>query len=556
MEWRPMRWIVADGRQEGELGGDLARCLSDVATTATQAQSSFQNSGPSMTKRNPIAFLSYVHSDDLHDGGRITSLRKRIEGEVQMQIGRPFPVFQDRNDIEWGQKWQERIVESLLEVTFLIPIVTPNFFNSHACRKEFDVFLAKETEYGVRDLILPLYYVDCDQLHNNYPEGLDSIADNMRTRQWADWRNFRHSEVTDKDVAQALTKMAVEIKSAMKRLEAELDAEMEARRRTPEISGLASHTSHSAPTSKRRAKRKRKESAPLTFLPPSEPYTLDVPEVRSTDGHAAFSTATFIAKPYYAFTKEYDEIIEAKDLATTEELASLQAFLLPHLDNMLLPSADLPTSLGERVAVTLLLDNSGSLRGRPILNLASLTVRLVEWLETTGAASEVLGFTTRAWKGGLSRETWLVNGKPPQPGRLNDLRHIIYKSFETSAREAVLNISLMMREGLLKENIDGEAMLWAYERIARHPSQRKLIVMFSDGTPVDDSTLSVNRPNFLDAHFHSVIQQIQSANKVALFGVGVGRNVTGFARALKLNKNKFDTNLLAKGISAALSPAR
>ena len=99
-------------------------------------------------------------------------------------------------------------------------------------------------------------------------------------------------------------------------------------------------------------------------------------------------------------------------------------------------------------------------------------------------------------------------------------------------------------------------MLWAYERIARHPSQRKLIVMFSDGTPVDDSTLSVNRPNFLDAHFHSVIQQIQSANKVALFGVGVGRNVTGFARALKLNKNKFDTNLLAKGISAALSPAR
>src|SRR5690606_31499712 len=150
--------------------------------------------------------------------------------------------------------------------------------------------------------------------------------------------------------------------------------------------------------------------------------------------------------------------------------------------------------------VTLLLDNSGSMRGRPITVAATCADILARTLERVGVSVEILGFTTRAWKGGQSRELWLKNGKPAAPGRLNDLRHIIYKSADMPWRRARRNLGLMMREGLLKENIDGEALLWAHRRLIARPEQRKILMMISDGAPVDDSTLSVNPGNYLERH--------------------------------------------------------
>ena len=161
--------------------------------------------------------------------------------------------------------------------------------------------------------------------------------------------------------------------------------------------------------------------------------------------------------------------------------------------------------------VTLLLDNSGSMRGRPITVAATCADILARTLERCGVSVEILGFTTRAWKGGQAREKWLKDGKPPNPGRLNDLRHIIYKSADAPWRRARRNLGLMMREGLLKENIDGEALLWAHNRLIGRPEQRKILMMISDGAPVDDSTLSVNPGNYLERHLRAVIELIEDA---------------------------------------------
>src|ERR1700721_2333385 len=155
--------------------------------------------------------------------------------------------------------------------------------------------------------------------------------------------------------------------------------------------------------------------------------------------------------------------------------------------------------------VTLLLDNSGSMRGRPIMVAAMCADILARTLERCAVKVEILGFTTRAWKGGQSRERWIAGGKPPQPGRLNDLRHIIYKSADEPWRRARRNLGLMMREGLLKENIDGEALTWAHSRMLARPEQRRIIMMISDGAPVDDSTLSVNSGTYLERHLRQVI---------------------------------------------------
>jgi hypothetical protein len=157
-----------------------------------------------MGERQPIAFLSYVRSDDDHDDGRITAFRKRLEGEVRMQTGKPFAIFQDRNDIAWGQHWEERINSSLSDVTFLIPILTPSFFQSPACRSEFQTFFLKEQMLGVNRLILPLYYVACDQLGDGYLPGSDDIAETLRSRNWTDWRQFRFKSFHDEVVAAAL----------------------------------------------------------------------------------------------------------------------------------------------------------------------------------------------------------------------------------------------------------------------------------------------------------------------------------------------------------------
>jgi cobaltochelatase CobT len=180
--------------------------------------------------------------------------------------------------------------------------------------------------------------------------------------------------------------------------------------------------------------------------------------------------------------------------------------------------------------VTLLIDNSGSMRGRPITVAAMCGDILARTLERCAVKVEILGFTTRAWKGGQSRERWVADGKPRNPGRLNDLRHVIYKSADAPWRRARKNLGLMLREGLLKENIDGEALLWAYRRLAGRPEHRRILMVISDGAPVDDSTLSVNPGNYLERHLRDVIREIEGRNLVELIAIGIGHDVTRYYR--------------------------
>ena len=178
--------------------------------------------------------------------------------------------------------------------------------------------------------------------------------------------------------------------------------------------------------------------------------------------------------------------------------------------------------------VTLLIDNSGSMRGRPI-SIAAISADIIaRTLERCGVKTEILGFTTRAWKGGHTREKWLADGKPQQPGRLNDLRHIVYKQADEPWRRARRNLGLMMREGLLKENIDGEALMWAHTRLLARPEDRRILMVISDGAPVDDSTLSVNRAGYLEAHLRKVIEWIEKASPVQLVAIGIGHDVTRY----------------------------
>jgi len=180
--------------------------------------------------------------------------------------------------------------------------------------------------------------------------------------------------------------------------------------------------------------------------------------------------------------------------------------------------------------VTLLIDNSGSMRGRPITVAAMCGDILARTLERCSVKVEILGFTTRAWKGGHSRERWVSEGKPRNPGRLNDLRHIIYKSADSPWRRSRRNLGLMLREGLLKENIDGEALLWAYRRLMGRPERRRILMVISDGAPVDDSTLSVNAGNYLERHLREVIREIESRDTVELIAIGIGHDVTRYYR--------------------------
>ena len=180
--------------------------------------------------------------------------------------------------------------------------------------------------------------------------------------------------------------------------------------------------------------------------------------------------------------------------------------------------------------VTLLVDNSGSMRGRPITVAAMCGDILARTLERCAVKVEVLGFTTRAWKGGHSRERWVADGKPANPGRLNDLRHIIYKSADAPWRRARKNLGLMLREGLLKENIDGEALLWAYRRLLARPEHRRILMVISDGAPVDDSTLSANPGNYLERHLRDVIRDIEGRDLVELIAIGIGHDVTRYYR--------------------------
>ena len=277
---------------------------------------------------------------------------------------------------------------------------------------------------------------------------------------------------------------------------------------------------------------------------------------------------------YTVYTGEFDEEIAAHDLAEPEELERLRAYLDQQLDPLKGAVSRLANKLQRRLqaqqnrtwqfdldegtldagrlarivanptvplaykqekdmefrdtVVTLLLDNSGSMRGRPISIAAICADVLARTLERCNVKVEILGFTTRAWKGGEAREKWLQDGRPQLPGRLNDLRHIIYKSADAPWRRARPNLGLMMKEGLLKENIDGEALEWAYRRMMVRKEARRILMVISDGAPVDDSTLSVNPANFLEKHLRDVISMIERRKQVELLAIGIGHDVTRY----------------------------
>ncbi len=279
---------------------------------------------------------------------------------------------------------------------------------------------------------------------------------------------------------------------------------------------------------------------------------------------------------YRAYTRGFDEEVSAEDLCDADELARLRQQLdqqLQHLQGVISKLAnrlqrrllaqqtrawefdleegildagrlsrvvvnpmqalsykrELDTEFRDTV-VTLLIDNSGSMRGRPITVAAMCGDILARTLERCAVKTEVLGFTTRAWKGGQSRERWVQEGKPRNPGRLNDLRHIVYKAADAPWRRARKNLGLMLREGLLKENIDGEALLWAYRRLLVRPEHRRILMVISDGAPVDDSTLSVNPGNYLEKHLREVIRDIEGREMVELIAIGIGHDVTRYYR--------------------------
>jgi cobaltochelatase CobT len=282
-------------------------------------------------------------------------------------------------------------------------------------------------------------------------------------------------------------------------------------------------------------------------------------------------------EPFYkAYTEIFDEVVPAELLCDPEELARLRQLLdqqLGHLQGMIgklanrlqrrlmakqmrswefdLEEGLLDTSRLDRIVinpmhplsfkvehdmefrdtmVSLLIDNSGSMRGRPITIAAMSADILARTLERCGVKVEILGFTTRAWKGGQAREKWIADGKPSNPGRLNDLRHIVYKAADAPWRRARKNLGLMLREGLLKENIDGEALLWAHNRLVGRQEQRRILMVISDGAPVDDSTLSVNPGNYLERHLRDVIDYIETRSTVELAAIGIGHDVTRYYR--------------------------
>ena len=276
--------------------------------------------------------------------------------------------------------------------------------------------------------------------------------------------------------------------------------------------------------------------------------------------------------PYGVFTKSHDEVIKAEELCELDELARLRTYLDGHMAGLASVIARLANRLQRRLmaqqqrswsfdleegildaarltrvvidptsplsfkqekatefrdtVVTILIDNSGSMRGRPIMMAAVCADILARTLERCAVKCEILGFTTRAWKGGASFQDWLAADKPPRPGRLNDLRHIIYKAADMPWRRAKNNLGLMMREGLLKENIDGEALEWAYSRLMARPEQRRILMVISDGAPVDDATQSRNKTGFLEAHLTEMIDKIENRSEVELIAIGINHDVT------------------------------
>jgi cobaltochelatase CobT len=299
---------------------------------------------------------------------------------------------------------------------------------------------------------------------------------------------------------------------------------------------------------------------------------------------------------YTVYTHEFDEEIDAKNLADEDELTRLRSMLdrqlghhqtvITKLANRLMrklmakqqrtwqfdleegildvarlarvvANPNVPLTFKQEkempfrdTVVTLLIDNSGSMRGRPIAIAAMTTDIIARTLERCGLKVEILGFTTRQWKGGKSRDLWMQSGRPQNPGRLNDIRHIIYKAADAPMRRTRRNLGLMLKEGLLKENIDGEALVWAYNRLAVRPEARKIMMVISDGAPVDDSTLSVNPPNYLEMDLRNVIRWIENDSKIELTAIGIGHDVTRYyKKALTIT----DADELARALAEQLA---
>jgi cobaltochelatase CobT len=292
------------------------------------------------------------------------------------------------------------------------------------------------------------------------------------------------------------------------------------------------------------------------------------------DQNEEWPTNDFISNPYVAYSTASDEVVLAEELCEVEELDRLRA----QLDQQLVRIQGVVSRLANRMqrrlmakqirswefdqeeglldagrlsrvvtdpvhplsfkrerdmdfrdtVVSILIDNSGSMRGKPITVAAMSADILARTLERCGVKAEILGFTTRAWKGGQAREKWINDGKPPEPGRLNDLRHIVYKDADMPWRRAKRNLGLMLLEGLLKENIDGESLMWAHKRLLGRPEQRRILLIISDGAPVDDSTLSTNPGNYLEKHLRDVINWIECHSNVELTAIGIGHDVTRY----------------------------
>jgi hypothetical protein len=468
-----------------------------------------------MQDRDPIAFLSYVRDDDTHDLGRISDLRTRLEGEVRMQTGRPFPIFQDRNDIIWGEQWRERIKGTIDSISFLIPIMTPSYFRSHMCREEFEAFQIRERALGLPRLILPIYYVSSDEMDDaaNHP---DEMATVLRERNWSDWRELRFPALDRPIIREQIAALAKTIKQAMVALRAETEAAAQSKLQSVQ-----------------------------DLPPPPPPDEVDAPQsvivtsplsIPVARGEKASARALNRAQkqPYYVYTTKFDEVISPRQLMLADESLRLHATLLKTIrtnshkfKKVVGSTTDEMVGIAQKqdVSITLLIDNSGSMRGKKIEDVAVWTSIASAIMSKAAISNEILGFTTKAWRGGQSRELWLSDKKPTDPGRLNDLRHIEYKKFDETFQEADINFSAMIKDGLLKENIDGEALLWAYSRLLRRHADRKILVALSDGAPVDDSTLATNRSPLLHFHLKSTAAWIRSQGEVELYGVGIGHNV-------------------------------
>ncbi|PWV97690.1 cobaltochelatase CobT subunit [Hoeflea marina] len=471
-----------------------------------------------MQNKDPLAFLSYVRDDDAHDRGRISDLRTRLEGEVRIQTGFPFPIFQDRNDIDWGERWRERIKEAIDSISFLIPIITPSYFRSHMCREEFEAFILRERALGLPRLILPIYYVTADEIDDSAKHP-DDMAATLRERNWSDWRELRFTELDDSIIRKQIATLATTIKETMVNLRAQLEA--------------ATQSKLNLTQSLRPPPPPAEVTAPATVIAANP---LAIPVAR--DEKASASTLKRAQEqPYYAYTTKFDEVISPRQLMSSDESLALHQALLKTIREQSLQFEDAIENGAAHIAgvandqdisLSILIDNSGSMRGDKIRNVATWTSIASSIMSGAGLSNEILGFTTKAWKGGQSREMWLSDNKAGSPGRLNDLRHIVYKSFDETFQEADINFSLMIRDGLLKENIDGEALLWAYTRLQRRHAARKILVVLSDGAPVDDSTLSVNAGSFLHDHLQSSAGWIRSLDDVELYGVGIGYNVDAY----------------------------